>query len=61
MGPWRWCTKRKIFIDYFAPYEPVSVVHLAGHDQMRLDKQYLIAMLDQDDNHIRRSLRYSSV
>lgn len=30
MGPWRYDTKRKIFTDLYVPYDPVSVVHLAG-------------------------------
>ena len=61
MGPWRWCTKRKLFIDYFAPYDPVSVVHLAGQDHMRVDDKYVIEIHDEDDNKIKKSLRYSSI
>ena len=30
MGPWRYDTKRRMFTDLYIPYEPVSVVHLAG-------------------------------
>lgn len=30
MGPWRYDTQREVFTDLYVPYEPVSVVHLAG-------------------------------
>jgi hypothetical protein len=58
MGPWRWCQKRKLFVDYFAPYDPISVVHLAGHDNMRADPATKITVMDMNDASIEKSLRF---
>jgi hypothetical protein len=58
MGPWRWCKKRKIFVDYFAPYDPISVVHLAGQDKMRADPSTKITIMDMNDAPILKSLRF---
>lgn len=59
MGPWRWCDKRKIFIDYYAPYDPVSIVHMAGEGVSKKDLSFKMEMLDADDKETAKSLRYS--
>lgn len=59
MGPWRWCSKREIFVDYYAPYDPVSVVHLVGQDKMRKDLSHKIEMQNLNDKIIHKSLRFS--
>lgn len=58
MGPWRWNEANKIFVDFFAPYDTVSIVHLAGQDSMRENPSTKISMLDMDDRVIKKSLRY---
>jgi hypothetical protein len=59
MGPYRWSKKLNLFTDYFAPYETVSILHMVGQDEMRLDKDYTIDVCDEDDNVIKMSLRYN--
>lgn len=60
-GPWRWDEANRVFVDYFAPYDPVSVVHLCGQDEMRDNPDYRIEMLNTEDEKILKSLRYSAV
>ena len=59
MGPYRWSTDLNLFIDYYAPYEAVSVIHMVAQDKMRDNKKYKITILDEKDNFIQKSLRYS--
>ncbi len=58
MGPWRWCDKTQMFIDYYAPYDPVSIVHMAGEDVSKRDLDFKMDMVDADDNKVAHSLRY---
>lgn len=60
-GPWRWDEKTNEFVDFYAPYEPVSIVHLCGQDEIRDNPEYEIPMLDSKDQTIRKSLRYSVI
>ena len=48
-----------LFIDYYAPYEAVSIIHMVAQDKMRDNKKHKIAILDEKDNFIQKSLRYS--
>ncbi len=57
--PWRYDTERNLFVDYGPPYEPVSVVHMAGQDEMRRVPATTIDMVDMNDKPIKMSLRYS--
>jgi len=61
MGPYRWSKQLNLFIDYYAPYEAVSIVHMVGQDEMRSDKKHTIDICDEDDNLIKMSLRYSNL
>lgn len=56
--PWRYDEDKNLFVDYFAPYTPVSIVHLAGQDQSRNDHLYEVKMLNQNDQIIKKTLRY---
>ena len=56
--PWRYDEDKNLFVDYFAPYTPVSIVHLAGQDQSRNDHLYKVKMLNQNDQIIKKTLRY---
>ena len=59
MGPYRWSANLNLFIDYYAPYDPVSIMHMAAQDEMRDDKKHKIKIIDANDNFIEKSLRYS--
>ena len=59
MGPYRWSTDLNLFIDYYAPYEVVSIIHMVAQDKMRDNKKHQIKVLDENDNFIQKSLRYS--
>ena len=58
INPWRYDEDKNLFVDYFAPYTPVSIVHLAGQDQSRNDHLHEVKMLNQNDQIIKKSLRY---
>jgi|TARA_B100002019_G_C21239735_1_gene584812 hypothetical protein len=58
MGPYRWSANLNLFIDYYAPYDPVSIMHMAAQDKMRDDKTHKIKIIDENDNFIEKSLRY---
>ena len=58
INPWRYDEDKNLFVDYFAPYTPVSIVHLAGQDQSRNDHLYKVKMLNQNDQIIKKTLRY---
>ena len=42
MGPYRWSTDLNLFIDYYAPYEAVSIIHMVAQDKMRDNKKHKI-------------------
>ena len=58
INPWRYDEENKLFVDYFAPYTPISIVHLAGQDKNRSDALYKVEMLNLKDQAIQKSLRY---
>ncbi len=58
MGPWRFNIEEGLFIDYYAPYTPVSIMHLAGQDVHRSDTNHTVEVQDLNDNKIKKSLRY---
>jgi len=58
INPWRYDKINNLFVDYYAPYNPVSIVHLAGQDKNREDAAYKVEMLDLNDEIIKKSLRY---
>ena len=60
MGPYLWSNKLKKFIEYYAPYEPISIIHMVGRDEMRINKFFKIPMLDENDHKIKKSLRYGA-
>ncbi len=58
MGPWRLDRAHGRLVHYFAPYEPLSVVHLVGQDAMRLDACVTVPGQDMDDRVVELPLRY---
>ena len=58
INPWRYDEENKLFVDYFAPYTPVSIVHLAGQDKNRNDALFEVEMLNLKDQIINKTLRY---
>ncbi len=61
MGPWRLDRARGLLVHHFAPYEPVSVVHLVGKDAMRIDACETVPGLDMDDRTLDLPLRYPTL
>ncbi len=59
MGPYRWSTDLNLFVDYYAPYEVVSIIHMVAQDEMRDNRKHRIKIIDERDKIIERSLRYS--
>ncbi|MGB1800424.1 MAG: glycosyl transferase, partial [Gammaproteobacteria bacterium] len=51
-GPWRWDEEKRIFVDYYAPYDEVSIMHLCGQDEIRDNPEYCTSMLNQKDEEI---------
>ncbi len=60
MGPWRWDEARGALVHEFAPYEPVSVVHLAALEELRRDRLATVRGLDMEDRPIDLPLRFSA-
>ena len=47
------------FVEPYLPNNPIALMHLAGLDDIRQDKNILSDVETLDGNHIKRSLRYS--
>lgn len=60
MGAFRWSNKERVFTHIFAPYEPISIIHMAGQDKMRFDKNDTIQLVNEEDQPINKSLRYNN-
>ena len=58
MGPWRAETAGGRLIEYYPPYRPLGIVHLAGFNEMRRDPNVRIEIPDASGATIIRSLRY---
>lgn len=58
MGPWRYDAARGLLVHHFAPYDPVSVVHLVARDDMRRDGSVTVPGLDMADAPIDLPLRF---
>lgn len=58
MGPYRWSNKLNLFTHVYAPYEPISIIHMAGLAELRKNKLQTVEVLDENDNVIRKSLRF---
>jgi hypothetical protein len=57
MGPWKSSTDGTTLVEYFTPYRPVGVVHMAGMDEMRVRPELTIDIPTVDGRTIARSLR----
>ncbi len=60
MGPWRFDRNSGLLVEYFAPYNPVSVVHLIGKESACAMAGQAKSIIDQDDNPVDLNLSYSS-
>lgn len=61
MGPWRIDQNKGVLVDYFAPYNPISVVHLIGKDSARVMAGQPRPGIDQDDNPVNFLLGYRAL
>jgi hypothetical protein len=57
-GPYRLDTDQNRFVEYFLPYRTISVMHMAGQDEMRWDAGVSARILDQLDRSTDASLRF---
>jgi hypothetical protein len=60
MGPWRLDRARGLLVHHFAPYDALSVVHLAAEDAMRSDASVTVPGQDMDDGPVDLALRFST-
>ncbi len=58
MGPFRWSTQDNLFTHVYAPYDTVSIIHMAGQEEARSDSGHCIEVLDENDNIIKKSIRF---
>jgi hypothetical protein len=58
MGPWRIDLSKNQLVEYFVPYNPVSIVHLVGKDSARVLSGQPRPAIDQDDNPVDLFLGY---
>jgi hypothetical protein len=61
MGPWRIDQNKGMLVDYFAPYNPISIVHLIGKDSARVMAGQPRRGIDQDDNPVDLFLGYRAL
>ena len=52
-------SEKNQFVEPYLPNHPIALVHLAGLDAIRQDKNILSDIETLDGDHIKRSLRYS--
>jgi hypothetical protein len=57
MGPWKASADGKTLVEFYTPYTPVGVVHMAGQDAMRADLTLTIDLPTTDGSVIKKSLR----
>jgi hypothetical protein len=61
MGPFWTCTEDEtLLVERFIPNAPVSVVHMAGYDEMRRDLSVTVPVQTLDGRTVQKSLRYSA-
>ena len=61
MGPWRIDRDKGLLVDYFAPYNPVSVVHLIGKNSERVMAGQTRQGIDQNDHPVDLFLGYNAL
>lgn len=57
MGPWKASADGQRLVEFYTPYAPIGVVHMAGQDAMRADPRLTINIPTVDGGVIARSLR----
>ena len=60
MGPWRINRSTQQLVDYYAPYDPVSVVHMVGKATASVLDGRTVPGLDLDDNPVNIFLGYET-
>lgn len=60
MGPWKFDQASGKFVEFYLPNHILSVVHLAGEDQMRRDLNFKRDMPDVNGNICQKSLRFQA-
>jgi hypothetical protein len=57
MGPWKASDDGTRLVEFYTPYRPVGVVHMAGQDAMRADPRLTIEIPTVSGATLQRSLR----
>jgi len=57
MGPWKASDDGATLVEFYTPYAPVGVVHMAGQDAMRADPKLTIPIPQVSGGVLHRSLR----
>ena len=60
MGPWRVNRSTQQLVDYYAPYDPASVVHMVGKATAAVLSGKSVAGIDMDDNPVNIYLGYKT-
>jgi hypothetical protein len=58
MGPWRVNEETGALVEYYYPYPPAGIVHLAGEKNARFDRTYQSEVSDRNDVKRLTSLRF---
>ncbi|UMM64305.1 glycosyltransferase [Aristophania vespae] len=61
MGPWHFNTETKKICELTYPHFPAGIIHLAGHDEMRLDLNVKTSVRDEKNQEQFMSLRFASL
>ncbi len=57
-GKLRWNESINQFVELYIPNEPISIMHLAGLDNIRKDQDLEYEMLDMNDKIIKKKIRF---
>ncbi len=61
MGPYRFDEKNNLFVDFYAPYDPISIIHMAGYDSIRKDRNNKISIPTIEEKTIDINLRFPAI
>ena len=53
-----WDQENKAFVEPYLPHQPIGILHLSGHDQMRVDRSVRIELSDLSNQTVKTTYRY---
>lgn len=54
----KWDEKREMFVEPYVPHQPIGVLHMAGFDDMRIDRNLTLDFETLDGKIVKKSYRF---